>query len=125
MTNAAMQSSRAGIGHLAISSDAPRPDRIVVVIMIVTANREKFGQRRLDVTGFIDCAALNHSGLTVPMPGKPEAGQRPCQHRFLQRRFLPALAVIDGDIDAFDLAAAAPGDAADLVKSGAAHALTP
>src|SRR3981189_2022725 len=109
-----MQSSRVGIGSLAISSDAPRPDRVVVVIMIVAANREKFGQRRLDVTSFIDCAALNHSGLTVPMPGKPEAGRGPCQHRFLQRRFLPALAVIDGDINPFDLAVAAPGDVAVL-----------
>src|SRR5216683_4929693 len=119
-TNAAMHSSRVGIGHLAVSCDAPGPDRIVVVIMIVAANREKFGQRRLDVTGFIDGAALDHGGLTVPVPGKPEAGQRPCQYRFLQLRFLPALAVIDRNIDTPDLAVPAPGDAADLVKSARA-----
>jgi hypothetical protein len=52
------------------------------------------------------------------MPGKPEAGQRPSQHRFLQLCFLPTLAVIDRDVDTPDLAVAAPGDAADLMKAG-------
>ena len=42
---------------------------------------EKFGQRRLDVTGFIDGAALNDGRLAVPMPWQPEARQRPRQHR--------------------------------------------
>src|SRR5216683_505533 len=82
-TNAAMHSSRVGIGYLAVSCDAPGPDRVVVIIMIVAANREKFGQRRLDVTGVIDGAALDHRGPAVPVPGEPEAGQRPRQHRFL------------------------------------------
>src|SRR3979411_995779 len=66
--NAAMQSSRVGIGHLAVSGDAPGPDRVVVLIIIVDANREKFGQGLLDVTGFIDCATLHDGRLTVPMP---------------------------------------------------------
>src|ERR1700730_1030356 len=117
MANAAMQSSRIGIGHLAISCDAPGPDRVVMVMVIVAANREKLGQRRLDVTGFIDSATLNDGRLTVPMPRKPEAGQRPRQHRFLQLCFLPTLARIDRDIDTPDLAVAAPGDAANLVKT--------
>src|SRR6266436_650069 len=115
-----MQSSCVGIGHLAVSRDAPGPDRVVMVSVIVAANREQLSQRRLDITGFIGGAALNDGRSAVPMPGKPEAGQRPRQHRFLQLRWLPALAVIDRDIDASDLAAAAPGDAADLMKSGGA-----
>src|SRR3981189_3693242 len=113
-----MRSSRIGIGHLATGGDAPGPDRIVVVIIIFAANPEKFGQRRLDVTGFIDRAALNDGRLAVPMPRQPEAGQRPRQHRFLQLRLLPALAVIDRDIDAPDLATAAPGDTVDLMEPG-------
>src|SRR5258708_39755991 len=121
--NAAMESSRVRIGHLAVSCDAPGPDRVVVVKIIVAANREKFGQCRLDVTGFICGAALNYDGFAVPLPGQPEAGERPGQHRFLQLRFLPALAVIDRDIDTPDLAVTAPGDAADLVKSGRAQPL--
>jgi len=88
-----------------------------VVEVILTANREKLGQRWLDVTSLIDCAALNDDILAVPMPGEPEASQRPRQHRLLQLCLLPALAIIDRDIDPPDLAMAAPGDAADLVKS--------
>src|SRR5260370_13358202 len=112
-----MQSSRIGIGHLAVSSDAPGPDRVVMVSVIVAANREQLGQRRLDITGFIGCAALNDGWLAVPMPGKPEAGQRPRQHRFLQLRLLPPLAVIDLVIIPPDLPVAAPGDTADFVKA--------
>src|SRR5258705_3907816 len=112
-----MQSSGIGIGHLAVSCDAPGPDRVVMVSVIVAANREQFGQRRVDVTGFIGCAALNDGRLAVPMPGKPEAGQRPRQHRLLQLRLLPALAVIDGYIDTPDFAASGPGDAAYFVKT--------
>src|SRR5258707_14338323 len=122
--NAAMESSRVRIGHLTTCGDAPRPDRVVVVKIIIAANREKLGQRRLDVTGFICGAALDHDGFAVPLPGQPEAGQRPRQHRFLQLCFLPALAVIDGDIDTPDLAVTAPGDSADLVKSGRAQPLS-
>src|SRR5260221_5847614 len=96
-----------------------------MVSVIVAANREQFGQRRLDVTGFIGCAALNDGRLAVPMPGKPEAGQRPRQHRFLQPRLLPALAVIDRDVDTPDLAVAAPGNAADLMKAWRAFSRWP
>src|SRR5258708_35839530 len=94
-----------------------------MVNIMIAANSEKLSQRRLDVTGFIDGAALDHGGLAVPVPGKPEAGQRARQHRFLQLRFLPVLAVIDRDIDTPDLAVPAPGDAADLVKSGCGQPL--
>src|SRR5205085_7839558 len=118
-----MQASREGIGHLPVSCDTPGPDCIVVIIIIVAANREKFGQRRLDVTGFIDGAALNDDGFAVPMPREPEAGQCTSQHRLLQLRFLPALAVIERDIDALDLAATAPGDSTDFVKPGRAKLL--
>src|SRR5258708_4742454 len=107
--NTAMQALRIVIAHLAIGSNAPGPDRVVVIEIALAADREKFGQRRLDVTGFIDRAALNDGRLAVPMPREPEPGQRPRQHGLLQLRLLPALAIIDGDIDAFDLAAAAPG----------------
>src|SRR5450756_3217954 len=97
-TSMAMQSSRVGIGHLAARCDAPGPDRVVVVEMIVAAHSDQFGQRRLDIPRFIDGAALDHGGLAVPVPGQPEPGQRPRQHRLLQLRLLPALAVVDGDI---------------------------
>src|SRR5258707_6662911 len=112
-----MRSSRIGIGHLAASRDAPGPDRVIVVEIILAANREKLSQGRLDVTGLIGRAALNDDRLTVPLPRKSKASQRPCQHRLLQLRLLPALTVIDLDIDTFDLAMAAPGDAADFVAS--------
>src|SRR5258708_38670195 len=92
-----------------------------MVKIVFAANREKLCQCRLDVTGFIDCAALNDGRLAVPVPRKPEAGQPPRQHRLLQLRLLPALAVIDRDIDPPDLAAAAPGDTADLLKSRGAQ----
>src|ERR1700731_1944817 len=118
-----MQSSRVRIGHLAVSGNAPGPDRVVMVKIVFAANREKLCQCRLDVSGFIDCATLNNGRLAVPVPRKPEAGPRPRQHRFLQFPPLPTLAVIDRDIDAPDLAAAAPGDAADLMKSGGAQPL--
>src|SRR6266436_6248390 len=75
--NAATRGLRKGIGHLAVGRDAPGPDRVVVVIIIFTANREKLGQCRLDITCFIDGAALNDRTLAVPMPWKPETGQRP------------------------------------------------
>jgi hypothetical protein len=69
-----------------------------VVKIIPAANREKLDQRPLDLIGFIDCAALSHRDLALPMPGQREAGQRPRQHWFLQECLLPALA-IDRDID--------------------------
>src|ERR1700730_6411267 len=94
-----------------------------MVIVIVAAHREKLGQCRLDVTGFICGTTLNHGRFAVPLPGKPEAGQCPRQHRLLQPRFLPALAVIDRDVDPLDLAMSAPGDTADLVKAWCAQPL--
>src|SRR5260370_36549994 len=114
---AAAASLRVGIGHLAIFSDTPGPDRIVMVDVIVAAHREQFSQGRLNVAGLVDGAALDHRRLAVPMPRQAEAGQRSRQHRLLQLRFLPALAVIDGYIDAPDFAVSAPGDAADLVET--------
>src|SRR5437588_129796 len=115
--NAASSSLHVGIGHLAVSSDPPRPDRVVMVDVIVAAYREQFSQRRLNVAGLVDGAALDHRGLAVPMPRQAEAGQRPRQHRLLQLRLLPALAVVDRHIDTPDLAVSAPGDAADLVET--------
>src|SRR6202042_3244767 len=109
--------------HLAIRCDAPGPNGVVVVIGIVATHSEKLGQCRLDVTGLICCATLNHGRLAVPSPGKPEAGQGPRQHRLLQPRLLPALAVIDRDVDPLDLAMSAPGDTADLVKAWRAQSL--
>src|ERR1700752_4397787 len=97
--NAASPSLREGIGHLAVCRDTPRPDRVVVVDVIVAAHGEQFSQRRLDIAGLVDGAALDHRGLAVPMPWQAEAGQRPRQHRRLQLRRLPALAVIDRYID--------------------------
>src|SRR5260370_24385902 len=87
--NAAMQSSRVGIGHLAVSRDAPGPDRAVMVSVIVAANREQLGQRRLDITGLIGGAALHDGSPALPMPGKPPARQRPHPHLFLQLRLPP------------------------------------
>src|SRR5207245_10077101 len=105
--------SRTGIGHLAVSGDTPGPDRVVMVDVIVAAHREQFSQGRLNVAGLVDGAALDHRRFSVPVPRQAEAGQRPAQHRLLQLRLLPALAVIDGYIDALDLAVSAPGDAGD------------
>src|SRR5882757_2974503 len=94
--NAANSSLCVGICYLAVFSDAPGPDRVVMVDVIVAAHREQFGQGRLHVAGLVDGAALDHRRLAIPMPRQAEAGQRPHQHRLLQLRLLPALAVIDG-----------------------------
>src|SRR5258705_13902744 len=115
--NAASSSLRVGIGHLAVSSDTPRPDRVVTVDHIVAAHREQLGHCRLTVTGLVDGAALDHRRLAVPMPRQAEAGQRPRQPRLLQLRLLPALAVIDGYVDTPDFSAPGPGDAADFVET--------
>src|SRR6267378_653775 len=115
--SAASSSLCVGIGHLAVSSDTPRPDRVVMVDVIVAAHREQFSQRGLNVAGFVDGAALDHRRLAVPMPRQAEAGQRPRQHRLLQLRLLPALAVIDGYVDTPDFAASGPGDATDFAKA--------
>src|ERR1700688_4350352 len=117
MASIAADNSRIRIAHLAVGRDPPGPDRVVVVIVIVAAHTEEFGQRRLHVSGFVDGAALDHGRLAVPVPGQPETGQRARQYRLLPLRFLPALAVIDRDVDALDLAMTAPGDAGDLVKA--------
>jgi len=45
---------------------------LFMVKIVFAANREKLCQCRLDVTGFIDCAALNNGRLAVPVPRKPE-----------------------------------------------------
>src|SRR6266481_4574798 len=117
MTESAATSSLR-IGHLAVGRDTPRPDRVVVIIIIVAAHREQFGQGRLDVAGLVNGTALDDCRFAVPVPRQSETGQRPRQHRLLQLRFLPALAVVDGYIDTPDPAVAAPGDAADLVEAG-------
>src|ERR1700740_1071668 len=93
--NAVSPILRVGIGHLAVCSDTPGPDRVVMVDVILAAHRQQFSQRRLHVAGFVDRAALDYRRLAVPMPRQAEAGQRPPQHWFLQPRRLPALAVID------------------------------
>src|SRR6266436_1008478 len=117
MTESAATSSLR-IGHLAVGRDTPRPDRVVVIVVIVAAHREQFGQGWLNVAGLVDGAALDDCRFAVPVPRQSETGQRPRQHRLLQLRFLPALAVVDGYIDTPDPAVAAPGDAADLVEAG-------
>src|SRR5437588_3695670 len=115
--NAASSSLRIGICYLAVFSDAPGPDRVVMVDVVVAAHREQFSQGRLHVAGFVDGTALDHHRLAIPMPRQAEAGQRPRQHRLLQLRLLPALAVVDGYVDTPDFAASAPGDAADFVET--------
>src|ERR1700716_675190 len=69
-------SSRIRIGNLAVTGDAPGPDRVVVIEIIVAAHRQKLGKCRLDITGLIDRATLNDGGVPVPVPWQPEAGQR-------------------------------------------------
>jgi len=95
----------------------PGPDRIVVVERIVAAHRKQLGKRRLDIARLVNGAALNGRGLAVPMPWQTKARQCPSEDRLLQLGFLPALAVIDRNVDPSDLAVAAPGEAADLVKA--------
>src|SRR5437879_4601538 len=115
--NAAGPSLGVGIGQLAVFGDAPGPDRVVMVDVIVAAHREQFGQRRLHVAGLVDGAALDYRRLAIPMPRQAEAGQRPRQYRLLQLCLLPALAVIDGYVDTLYFSASAPGDAANFVKT--------
>ena len=87
-----------------------------MIDVIVAAHSEQFSQGRLNVAGLVDGTTLDHRRLALPMPRQAEAGQRPRQHRLLQLRLLPALAVIDGYINTPDFAVSAPGDAADLVE---------
>src|ERR1700745_2486224 len=95
----------------------PGPDHVVMVDVIVTAHREQFSQGRLNVTGLVDGAALDHRRLAVPMPREAEAGQRPRQHRLLQFRLLPALARSDGYMHAPARAGSGPGEAAYFGKT--------
>src|SRR3954464_479071 len=92
---AIINKSRQRIGHLTVRRNPPRPDRVVVVNGIFAAHRDQLCQCRLDITGFLSCPALNRGGVTFPLPGQAEAGQRPRQDRVLQLRPLPALAVVD------------------------------
>src|SRR5579871_3844711 len=107
-----------GIAYLAIGCDAPRPDRVVVIKKILAPYGEQLGQRRLDVAGFVGGTTLDNGWLAVPSPGQAKARQCPGQDRLLQLCLLPGLAVIDGHVDPPDLAASAPGNSIDLVKSG-------
>src|SRR6201981_5535 len=98
-----------GIAYLAIGFNAPGPDRVVVVEVVFAAHGKQFRQSRLHVSGLIHRSALNDRGFAIPVPGQAEARQCACQDWLLKLRFLPALAVIEGNIDALDLAATAPG----------------
>src|SRR6266566_1582749 len=98
-TTASAATSCLRIGHLAVSRDVPGPDRVVMIIIIVAAHREQFGQGRLNVAGLVDSAALDDRRFAVPVPRQSEAGQRPREHRLLQPRFLPTPAVDDRYID--------------------------
>src|SRR3954453_5951758 len=123
IASAMPQVSRERIGHLAVGRDAPGPDRVVVVEKILTTHREQFGERRLHIAGLIDRTALDHGRLAVPPPGQTEACQGAGEQWLLQSRPPPTLALIDGHLDASDLAMPAPGDAGDLVKAGRIQAL--
>src|SRR3981081_3513735 len=79
--NAAHSSLRVGIGHLAVSGDTPGPDRVVMVELIVPAAREHFSQRRLNVAGLVDGAALDYRRPAVPMPRQAGTGAPPPPHR--------------------------------------------
>src|SRR5580692_9324011 len=97
---------------------------VVVAEGIVAACRQQLRKCRLHIIGLIDRAALNHGRLAVPPPWQPEPGQSPGQNRLLQPRLLPAVAVIDRDVDALDLAMPAPGNARYLVEAGLLQFLT-
>src|ERR1700761_6383792 len=73
------------IAYLAIACDAPRPDRVVMIEKVLAPAGEQIGERRLDVAGFVDRAAVDHRRLAAPSPEQTEARECAGQQRLLQR----------------------------------------
>src|SRR5579872_5310821 len=86
--------------HLAIASNAPARDRVIVLIGEAqdrrrlgqfAANGHKLGASWLHVAGFVPRPALQGRGSPIPSPRHAEAGEGLAQHRLLKRRGRKAL----------------------------------
>ena len=78
-----------------------------------------FVRGRLDVAIFICATRLQHSLLSVPIPLKVEPGVRAPMYWFLKLRVLPGVASVGGYFDLADGASAGPGQAGNIVETGA------
>src|SRR5438034_219802 len=66
--------------------------------------------------GRVHRPALDDRGLAVPAPAIAEARETLVEHRLLERRLLPVLAAVRGNIHGGDPAPARPGEPLDLVE---------
>src|SRR5947209_19134640 len=111
------------IADAPILGDGPALDRVEMVDRaeeaVEPAQLDKLLQRGLEIAGLVGAAALQDRRLAVPEPREAEARGADRQQRLLQRRDAPALAAIGRDVDPRHLAAAAPGEAGDLVEARA------
>src|SRR5438128_7786873 len=103
--------------HLPARADRPREDPVVVL----DEPRERAAlrdllHRRLHVAGRVHRPALDDRGLAVPAPAIAEARETLVEHRLLERRLLPVLAAVRGNIHGGDPAPARPGEPLDLVE---------
>ena len=76
-------------------------------------------ERRLHVAAFVRAARLKHRLAAVPRPGQDEPAVRLSQHRLLQLRVLPAAAAVGRNLHLANRPAARPGQARDLIETGA------
>src|SRR6218665_2976913 len=110
-------SRQLNILHLAALLHEPGLDRVVVIDRAPAAHRAQLGIGRLHMAGLVGGAAHHQGRLAVPGPGQVEAAQAAVEHRRLEPCGLPVAAAVDRDVDLPDLAAARPGQAADVVEA--------
>src|SRR5205814_143300 len=111
------------IDDSAVRFDFPDLDPVVVVLRIGAAYLDELANGRLRVAGFVGAARSEARLAAVPLPRPAETGMCARQHRRLQFGRHPCVAAVDGDLDAGDHAAAGPGDAGQLVNTGAGQRL--
>src|SRR2546427_361140 len=101
--------------HLPARADRPREDPVVVL----DEPRERAAlrdllHRRLHVAGRVHRPALDDRRLAVPAPAIAEARETLVEHRLLERRLLPVLSAVRGNVHGGDPAPAPPGEPPDL-----------
>src|SRR6185369_6202539 len=101
----------------AIGRHLPALDGIVVVDRVQAADLGQFGERRLEIAGFIDAPRLENDRAPIPAPVESEASVGEAEDRFLELGVLPGLSGILRDLDPADQPATRPRQAPDLVES--------
>src|SRR6478672_411528 len=94
---------------LTIGLHMPGLDAIVVVDRIDAADLAQLRLARLHIAGLVLDARLQQQRLTVPVELVIEARQRLIKHGPVEPRRPPIASAVERDINAIDLAVAAPG----------------